>query len=245
MSVEKALAERVILITGASRGIGRAVAIASAEAGATVVLLGREEATLNATYDAIVAAGGAMPAIITLDLSIAHAELCQSVAEQIHATFGRLDGLVHNAADLGDITPMEMYDPDTFDRVMNINLRAPFVLTQALLPLLKASPDASVIMTGSSVGRKARAFWGAYALSKFGVEGLTQLFADELKNTSNVRVNCVNPGATRTSMRASAYPGENPESVKTPESIAHHYVYLLSEAASGTTGQSIDLTAQS
>lgn len=245
MSVEKALAERVILITGASRGIGRAVAIASAEAGATVVLLGREEATLSATYDAIVAAGGAMPAIITLDLSVAHAELCQSVAEQIQATFGRLDGLVHNAADLGDITPMEMYDPDTFDRVMSINLRAPFVLTQALLPLLKASPDASVIMTGSSVGRKARAFWGAYALSKFGVEGLTQLFADELKNTSNVRVNCVNPGATRTSMRASAYPGENPESVKTPESIAHHYVHLLSEAARGTTGQSIDLIAKS
>lgn len=245
MSAEKALAERVILITGASRGIGRAVAIASAEAGATVVLLGREEATLGATYDAIVAAGGAMPAIVTLDLSVVHPELCQSVAEQIQATFGRLDGLVHNAADLGDITPMEMYDPDTFDRVMNINLRAPFVLTQALLPLLKASPDASVIMTGSSVGRKARAFWGAYALSKFGVEGLTQLFAEELKNTSNVRVNCVNPGATRTSMRASAYPGENPESVKTPESIAHHYVHLLSEAARGTTGQSIDLTAQS
>ena len=245
MSAEKALAERVILITGASRGIGRAVAIASAEAGATVVLLGREEATLGATYDAIVAAGGAMPAIVTLDLSVAHPELCQSVAEQIQATFGRLDGLVHNAADLGDITPMEMYDPDTFDRVMNINLRAPFVLTQALLPLLKASPDASGIMTGSSVGRKARAFWGAYALSKFGVEGLTQLFAEELKNTSNVRVNCVNPGATRTSMRASAYPGENPESVKTPESIAHRYVHLLSEAARGTTGQSIDLTAQS
>ena len=245
MSVEKALAERVILITGASRGIGRAVAIASAEAGATVVLLGREEAKLGATYDAIVATGGAMPAIITLDLSVAHPELCQSVAEQIQATFGRLDGLVHNAADLGDITPMEMYDPDTFDRVMSINLRAPFVLTQVLLPLLKASPDASVIMTGSSVGRKARAFWGAYALSKFGIEGLTQLFADELKNTSNVRVNCVNPGATRTSMRANAYPGENPESVKTPESITHHYVHLLSEAARGITGQSIDLTAKS
>ncbi|MEO6698534.1 MAG: YciK family oxidoreductase, partial [Paraperlucidibaca sp.] len=220
MSVAKPLAERVVLITGASRGIGRAVALASAEAGATVVLLGREEATLNATYDAIMAIGGPMPAIITLDLSIAHAELCQAVAEQVQATFGRLDGLVHNAADLGDITPMEMYDPDTFDRVMSINLRAPFVLTQALLPLLKASPDASVIMTGSSVGRQARAFWGAYALSKFGVEGLTQLFADELKNTSSVRVNCVNPGATRTSMRASAYPGENPTTVKTPESIA-------------------------
>lgn len=244
MAVEQVLAQRVILITGASRGIGRAVALACAEAGATVVLLGREEVTLNTTYDAIMALGAPMPAIITLDLSIAHAELCQSVAEQIQATFGRLDGLVHNAADLGDITPMEMYDPDTFDRVMNINLRAPFVLTQALLPLLKASPDASVIMTSSSVGRQARAFWGAYALSKFGVEGLTQLFADELRNTSAVRVNCVNPGATRTSMRASAYPGENPESVKAPETITHHYVHLLSEAARGTTGQSIDLTAK-
>lgn len=238
------LAHRVILITGASRGIGRAVALACAEAGATVVLMGREEATLNATYDAIIAANGPMPAIITLDLSIATAELCQRVAEQVQLTFGRLDGIVHNAADLGDITPMEMYNPDTFDRVMNINLRAPFLLTQALLPLLKASPDASVIFTGSSVGRQARAFWGAYALSKFGIEGLTQLFADELKNTTAVRVNCVNPGATRTSMRASAYPGENPASVKTPESIAHHYVHLLSAAARGTTGLSLDLTAQ-
>lgn len=238
-----ALAQRVILITGASRGIGRAVALACAQAGATVVLLGREETTLNATYDAITAQGGPTPAIITLDLSVAPVELCQQVAEQVQATFGRLDGIVHNAADLGDITPLEMYDPDTYDRVMAINLRAPFVLTQTLLPLLKASPDASVIFTGSSVGRQARAFWGAYALSKFGVEGLTQLFAEELKNTTDVRVNCVNPGATRTSMRASAYPGENPESVKTPESIAHHYVHLLSDAARGTTGQSLDLTA--
>lgn len=234
------LKERVILITGASDGIGRVAALACAAHGATVVLLARDLDKLNAIYDEIVSAGYATPAILTLDLSIAAASNYQQVADVINTTFGRLDGILHNAAVLGDLTPLEMYDPDTWDFVMRVNLRAPYLLTQALLPLLKQASDASVVMTTSSVGRRARAFWGAYAVSKCGIEGMVQLFSDELANTSGIRVNAINPGATRTNMRASAYPGENPNSIATPEDIMPIYLYLLGPDSLGITGQSLD-----
>lgn len=234
------LKDRVLLITGASAGIGRVAALTCAAHGATVILLGRDNDKLNAVYDEIVAAGYATPAILTLDLSQASAVSCREVADVIETTFGRLDGILHNAAVLGEITPLEMYDPDTWDFVMNVNLRAPFVLTQALLPLLKQSPDASVVMTTSSVGRRARAFWGAYAISKCGIEGLVQMLSDELAAISAIRVNAINPGGTRTNMRASAYPGENPQSVKTPEELMPLYLYLLGPDSTGISGQSFD-----
>ena len=234
---------RVILVTGASAGIGRAAAIAYAAHGATVVLLGRRLPELEQVYDEIVAQGYATPAIMTLDLSMAGEHECQQVAEAIETSLGRLDGVLHNAAVLGDITPLEMYDPDTWDFVMKVNLRAPFVLTQALLPLLKQSEDASIIMTSSSVGRRARAFWGAYAISKCGIEGMVQMLADELANTSQIRVNAINPGATRTNMRASAYPGEDPMTVKTPEQTLPLYLYLMGPESKGVTGQSFDAIA--
>lgn len=234
------LNDRVLLITGASAGIGRVAALTCAAHGATVILLGRDNDKLNAVYDEIVAAGHPTPAILTLDLSQANAVSCREVANVIESTFGRLDGILHNAAVLGEITPLDMYDPDTWDFVMNVNLRAPFVLTQALLPLLKQSPDASVVMTTSSVGRRARAFWGAYAISKCGIEGLVQMLSDELAAISAIRVNAINPGGTRTNMRASAYPGENPETVKTPEELMPLYLYLLGPDSTGITGQSFD-----
>ena len=231
---------RVILVTGAGAGIGRAAALAYAAHGASVILLGRDLPRLESVYDEITAAGGPEPAILTLDLSLADRESCLQVAEVIESTFGRLDGVLHNAAVLGEITPLDMYDPDTWDFVMKINLRAPFVLTQALLPLLRQAPDASVIMTTSSVGRRARAFWGAYAISKCGIEGLVQMLSDELANVSGIRVNAINPGGTRTSMRASAYPGENPMTVKAPEELMPLYLYLMGPDSTGITGQSFD-----
>ncbi|MES2719545.1 MAG: YciK family oxidoreductase [Pseudomonadota bacterium] len=234
------LKDRVLLITGASAGIGRVAALTCAAHGATVILLGRDNDKLNTVYDEIVAAGHPTPAILTLDLSQASAVSCREVADVIETTFGRLDGILHNAAVLGEITPLEMYDPDTWDFVMNVNLRAPFVLTQALLPLLKQSPDASVVMTTSSVGRRARAFWGAYAISKCGIEGLVQMLSDELAAISAIRVNAINPGGTRTNMRASAYPGENPQTVKTPEELMPLYLYLLGPDSTGISGQSFD-----
>lgn len=234
------LQDRVILVTGAGDGLGRAAAKAFAAHGATVILHGRTLAKLEAVYDEIEKAGDPQPAILPLDLSTAATADYQQLAETIHAEFSELDGILHSAGILGDVTPLEMYDPDTWDFVMKINLRAPFMLTQALLPLLKQSSDASVIFTTSSVGRRARAFWGAYAVSKCGIEGLSQMLADELMNTSNIRVNCLNPGATRTRMRAEAYPGENPASLKTPEEIMGLYLYLMGPDSLGTTGQSLD-----
>lgn len=234
------LTDRVILVTGAGDGIGRAAAKALAAHGATVVLAGRTLAKLEKVYDEIEANGDPQPALVPVDFSLAGPEEYRQLADTIEKEFGHLDGVLHNAGILGDITPLEMYDPDTWDTVMKVNLRAPFLLTQALLPLLKQSPDASIIFTSSSVGRRARAFWGAYAVSKCGTEGLAQLLADELMNTSNIRVNCINPGATRTSMRASAYPGEDPESLKTPEEIMPLYLYLMGPDSLGVTGQSLD-----
>lgn len=234
------LKERVILVTGAGDGIGRAAALAFAAHGATVILQGRTLARLEAVYDAIEAAGQPQPAIVTQELSTATPADYRQLAETIEREFGRLDGVLHNAGVLGDITPLEMYDADTWDFVMRVNLRAPFLMTQALLPLLKQSPDASLVFTTSSVGRRGRAFWGAYAMSKAGVENMAQLLADELRNTSNIRVNCVNPGATRTKMRASAYPGENPLSLKTPEEIMASYLWLMGPDSRGTTGESVD-----
>lgn len=234
------LKDRVILVTGASDGIGRAAATTFAAHGATVILQGRSLPKLEAVYDAIEAAGHAQPAIVTQELSTATAADCQQLAETIEREFGRLDGVLHNAGVLGDITPLEMYDPDTWDFVMRVNLRAPYLITQALLPLLKQSPDASLVFTTSSVGRRGRAFWGAYAMSKAGIENMAQLLADELRNTSNIRVNCINPGATRTQMRATAYPGENPMSLKAPAEIMPAYLWLMGPDSKGTTGESID-----
>lgn len=234
------LTDRVILVTGAGDGIGRAAAKALAAHGATVVLSGRTLSKLEQVYDDIEANGDPQPALVPADYSLATPQDYQQLADTIEKEFGHLDGIVHNASVLGDITPLEMYDPDTWDTVMKVNLRAPFLLTQALLPLLKQSPDASVVFTTSSVGRRARAFWGAYAVSKCGIEGLSQMLADELMNTSNIRVNCINPGATRTTMRAAAYPGEDPETLKTPEDIMPLYLYLLGPDSRGITGQSLD-----
>lgn len=234
------LQDRVILVTGAGDGIGRVAARTFASHGATVILLGRTLAKLESAYDEIEAAGAPQPAIVTLELSTATTADYQQLAETIEREFGRLDGILHNAAVLGDITPVEMYDPDTWDFVMNTNLRSPFLMTQALLPLLKQSPDASIVFTTSSVGRRARAFWGAYAVSKAGIENLSQMLADELRNISAIRVNCVNPGATRTRMRASAYPGENPQSLKTAEDLMPLYLYLMGPDSRGTSGESLD-----
>ena len=231
---------KIILVTGASEGIGRVAAKTYAQYGATVILHGRDLQKLEAVYDEIEAAAYAQPAIIPLNFSSAKPADFEQLAISIEQEFGRLDGVLHSAGVLGDITPLEMYDPDTWDEVMKINLRAPYLLTQSLMPLLKQSADASIIFMSSSVGRKARPFWGAYAVSKYGVEGLSLLLAEELANTSNIRVNCVNPGATRTMMRAKAYPAEDPSNVTPPQALMPLFLYLMGKDSKGTTAQSID-----
>jgi len=228
---------RVILVTGAGDGIGRAVSLALARAGAQVILLGRTVRKLEAVHAEIQKADAPEASIVPLDLERAMAKDYEAVAEAIDKRYGRLDGLLHNAALLGTLTPIEQYDVPTFMRVMHVNVTAEFVLTRQLLPLLRASKDAAVLFTSSGVGNRGRAYWGAYSISKFAVEGLAQVLAQELENTSAVRVNVVDPGKVRTTMRRQAYPSEAPESLPTPESLTAPYLALLGPASRGVTGQ--------
>ena len=233
------LKDRVILVTGAGRGIGAEAARTYAAHGATVLLLGKTEKRLNAVYDEIVAAGHSEPVVIPLDLEKAAPEAYQELAAMVESEFGRLDGLLHNASILGPRTPLEQLAGENFAKVMQINVNAMFMLNSAMLPLLRLSKDASVIFTSSSVGRKGRAYWGAYAVSKFATEGLMQVMADECDDTI-IRANSVNPGATRTDMRAHAYPGENPLNNPTPAEIMPVYLYLMGAESTGVTGQALD-----
>lgn len=234
------LKDRIIMVTGAGRGIGEAAAKSYAAHGATVLLLGKNEDNLNRVYDDIEAAGGPQPAVIPLDLETALPHQYDELAATVEREFGRLDGLLNNASIVGPRTPIQQLSGDNFMRVMQINVNATFMLTSTLLPLLNLSDDASVIFTSSSVGRKGRAYWGGYAVSKFATEGLMQVLADEAEGTGNVRSNSINPGATRTDMRAKAYPGENPEVNPLPADIMAIYLYLMGPDSVGTNGQALD-----
>ena len=233
------LAGRVILVTGASAGIGKTAALTYAKAGATVILLGRNVERLETVYDAIEAAGGPQPAIIPLDMLGATDQHYRDMAATIENQFGQLDGVLMNAGELGVLSPFDSIDDSTWDNVMKINVDATFRMTRALLPLLKASDDGRLIFTSSGVGKKGRAYWGAYAVSKFATEGMMQVLADE-NEQGPLRVNCINPGATRTSMRAKAFPGEDPETLKTPEQLMPLYLYLMGPDSKGVNGQSVD-----
>lgn len=234
------LKDRVILVTGAGRGIGAAAARTYAAHGATVLLLGRTEANLSALYDEIEAAGHPQPVVIPFDLETALPHQYDELAAMIEAEFGRLDGVLHNASIIGPRTPIEQLTGEQFMQVMHINVNATFMLTTALLPLLKLSGDASIAFTSSSVGRKGRAYWGAYGVSKFATEGLMQTLADEIDGLGSLRANSINPGATRTDMRAQAYPAEDPTNNPAPDEIMPVYLYLMGPDSKGINGQALD-----
>lgn len=234
------LCDRIILITGASDGIGRALAIHSAELGAQVILHGRNVGKLEAVYDDIEAIDGTLrPSIAVLDLATATSEAYLSLADSLATEFGRLDGLVHNAGILGNRFSIEQYDAAEWQQVMHVNVTACFALTQVCLPMVRESDGGSIIFTSSGVGRKGRAFWGAYAVSKFATEGMSQVLADELQD-ANITVNCVNPGGTRTKMRLEAFPAEDRDALKRPEDILATYIYLLGPDSRDISGQSLD-----
>lgn len=237
---ESLLENKVILVTGAGDGIGREAALQYAKHGATVILLGRTTKKLEEVYDQIEAQQLPQAAIVPLNLDTAAEHDYIELANTIESEFGRLDGILHNASLLGARTPLANFEPSTFEQVMRVNVNAPFLLNQALMPLLQKAPHASIVFTSSSVGRKAKAYWGAYAVSKFATEAMMQLLADELENISNIRVNAINPGATRTSMRAFAYPAEDPNTLKTPADIMPLYLYLMGDDSLDVNGQSID-----
>lgn len=235
------LKDRIVMVTGAGSGIGRAAAKAYAAHGATVILVGRTVGKLEEVYDEIEAAGHPQPAIVPMNFEGAAVKEYEELAMTLEENFGRLDGLLHNAGILGSRSPVELYDPEIWNKVMQVNATAPFLLSRAMIPLLRKSDDASMIFTSSGVGRQARAYWGAYAVSKFAIEGLSQLLADELDdNRHNIRVNSLNPGATRTNMRVLAYPAENPSQNPAPEDLMPVYLYLMGKDSQGINGQQID-----
>ena len=235
------LKNRIVMVTGASDGIGKALAVHIAGLGAQVVLHGRNTKKLESVYDQITNLKDApRPSIAVLDLATADSDAYSSLVNSIEQEFGHLDGLVHNAGILGQRLSIEQYDVADWQRVMHVNLTVPFVLTQALLPLLRQSPDPSIVFTSSGVGRVGKAFWGAYSVSKFGTEALSQILADENRHTP-LRVNCINPGPVRTNMRLAAYPAEDRDALKRPEDILAAYVYLLGPDSHGVTGKSIDV----
>lgn len=234
-----ALAGKTILVTGAGDGIGKEAALHYAQHGASVILLGRTVSKLEVTYDEIEAKGYPQAAIIPLDMKGATKQNYLDMADTISDQFGKLDGILHNASLLGSITPFEQIEEAAFDEVMQVNVKAQLMMTQALLPLIKKSKNGRVVFTSSTVGHIGKAYWSSYAISKFATEGMMQILADELSDTP-IRVNAINPGATRTKMRASAYPAEDTDQLKTPTDIIPLYVYLMAPESLSIHGQCID-----
>jgi NAD(P)-dependent dehydrogenase (short-subunit alcohol dehydrogenase family) len=238
-AAENALENKVILVTGAGDGIGRVAALTYAKHGATVILLGKTTSKLECVYDEIVAAGYPKPAIVPLDLKGATKQHYRDLAATIEQQFGKLDGLLNNASILGALGPLEHFCVSTFENIMKVNVTAQAMITKYLFPVMRKAPSASIIFTSSGVGRQGREFWGAYAISKFATEGMMQTWAAEVGKT-NIRINCINPGATRTGMRATAYPGEDKDKLKTPEELMPTYLYLMSDDSAEVNGQSLD-----
>lgn len=234
------LNSKVILVTGANKGFGLAISMDLAKAGATVIMLGRDLSSLEYAYDAVVDAGYKEPILYPLDLEGASPENYQELQDNIIEKFNRLDGLIHNAAILGTQMPIDQYDIKLWYSTLQINLSAPFMLTQFLIPALKKSDDARILFLSSSVGRKARAYWGAYSVSKFGLEGLAMTLSEELEKTK-IKVNTINPGKMRTEMRRTAYPAEDASTLPKPEEKSSIIVYLLSKEAERINGEQLSI----
>lgn len=236
---ENCLVNKTILVTGAGAGIGKEAALTFAKLGATVILLGKTVSKLESVYDEIIALDLAEPAIIPLDLKGATKKNYLDMSATIASQFGKLDGALLNASMLGELTPFTQIHEQIFEDVMKVNVTAQYLLAQALIPTLQLAEHASLVFTSSSVGSQGRAFWGPYSVSKFATEGIMQVIADEYEN-SNLRTNAINPGATNTAMRASAYPAEDKEKLATADDIMPLYVYLMSNDSVTINGQTIN-----
>lgn len=237
---EHLLKDRIILVTGAGDGIGKAAAKAYAQYGATVILLGKTLEKLELVYDEIEQSNGPKPAIYPMNLEGATAKDYDDMQTTLDNEFGRLDGILHNAALLGSLTPISQFDMAQWGKIMQINLNAPYMITRICLPLLEKSADASVIFTTDNVGIKGKAYWGAYAISKAAGDNMMQILADEMEINTPIRFNSINPGNVATTMRAKAYPGEDPTSLAKPADIMNSYLYLMGRESESINGQIIN-----
>jgi NAD(P)-dependent dehydrogenase (short-subunit alcohol dehydrogenase family) len=235
------LEDRVILVTGAGQGLGRAVALACAAHGATVALLGRKQEKLEKTYDAITAAGGAEPAMIPLDLASAGSPEYEQVMHLVRRDLGGLAGIAHCAAHFVPLGPLANQTLEQWLTLLRVNLAAPFALTKACLPLLSASPGASVVFTSETHAEQPRAYWGGFAVSKSGLSTLATIWADELEHAGHPRMNVLIPGPMASPQRMQSHPGENRQALRTPESVASAFLYLLGPESAACTGQTITL----
>jgi NAD(P)-dependent dehydrogenase (short-subunit alcohol dehydrogenase family) len=233
-----ALKDRVILITGATDGIGKALAIACAKLGAQVIAHGRNQKKLEAVANLVTDSSTRPMALLPLDFEKAGPAEYEAMTDAIETNFGRLDGLVHNAAMLAERAPIEHHDVPKWLRAMHVNTNAPFILTRYCLPLLKKSADASIVFSSCDVATDARAHWGPYLVSKWANEGMMRMLADELSNTK-VRVNSIDPGVTSTKIRLQAFPAENRDALAKPEEVINGYLFLLSSSSKDTTGQQL------
>jgi NAD(P)-dependent dehydrogenase (short-subunit alcohol dehydrogenase family) len=233
----------VILITGATGGLGAPLARACAEHGATVVLHGRVVRKLEALYDAIVDAQQPEPIILPLDLAKASADDFGNVAAALQEQLGRLDGLVHTAALLGSLGPIEHQSFDSWLALLRVNVAAPMGLTRALMPLLDAADDASVVFTLDSRGEQPRAYWGGYAVTKAGVATLARELADEWENRPNLRINAVVPGPIRSPLRGRTHPGEDRGKLPLPDRLVPLYLHLLAGQTKAESAALIDARA--
>jgi len=232
---------RSILVTGAGQGLGRAVALACAQMGATVALLGRKQQKLEATYDAIKTAGGAEPAMVPLDLSTAAAADFENLAHLLRRELKGLHGIAHCASHFVPLGPLSGQTLDQWLQILRVNLAAPFALTRACLPLLSAAGDSSVILTGETHGLEPRAYWGGFAVAKSALPALAAIWADELEHAGHPRVNVLVPGPIATPQRAQSHPGENRAALNTPEYVLPAFLFLLGPDSAGISGQTLAL----
>lgn len=232
-STSETLQHRVYLITGAAGAVGSAVAVAVGVSGATVILVDRNSRGIDATYDQITEAGGAEPIKLELDLASTGLPQYEEMANLIKTEFGRLDGIIHCAVEPGTLTPLSQYPMDLLNKALLVNLSAPYMLTQCCLDLLRESDNACVIFSSAEVARQGKAYWGAYSISGFALEGLAQIWADELETNTNIRINTLDTGPVRSLLRARIFPGEDPATLSTADSVVPAYIYLLTSDMNG------------
>jgi len=226
------LKDKNILVTGASRGIGRAIAIGLSKYGANIIMLAKNENRLDQIYDEIKSNSETNPLIIGCDLNTLDENRAQEIANVISKDYGRLDALVNNAAILEKMSSIENYDLRTWEKVLKTNLTSGFLLSKYTIPLMQLSSIPRIIFTSSSVAKKGKAYWGAYSVSKAGIKVLAEILNDELESISNFKIFNFNPKATRTDMRSIAYPAEDPASLKKPNELIEYYLWMLSEKSS-------------